>query len=65
MQFNVASLLQEPTGATREYDIDDDITIDGATRQRHGTRAVRPHAARRTGARGRCTARWTTCAAAA
>ncbi len=29
MQFNVASLLQEHTGAMREYDIDDDIVIDG------------------------------------
>lgn len=31
MQFNVASLLQEQYGATREYDIDDDVVIDGAT----------------------------------
>ena len=30
MQFNVAALLQEHTGATREYDIDDDVAIDGA-----------------------------------
>ncbi len=30
MQFNVSSLLKEPTGATREYDIDDDIKIDDA-----------------------------------
>lgn len=29
MQFNVSSLLKEATGATREYDIDDDIRIDG------------------------------------
>lgn len=29
MQFNVASLLQEATGATREYDIDDDLRVDG------------------------------------
>ena len=29
MQFNVAALLQERTGAIREYDIDDDIVIDG------------------------------------
>ena len=29
MQFNVASLLNEPTGSTREYDIDD-VAIDGA-----------------------------------
>ena len=33
MQFNVASLLQEPTGATREYDIDEEIQIDTATRR--------------------------------
>lgn len=32
MQFNVASLLQEPTGSTRAYDIEDDLPIDGATR---------------------------------
>ena len=31
MQFNVSSLLKEPTGSTREYGIDDGITIDGAT----------------------------------
>ncbi|MBI2723847.1 MAG: DUF177 domain-containing protein [Chloroflexi bacterium] len=31
MQFNVASLLKEPTGSTREYDIDDDLRVDGAT----------------------------------
>lgn len=30
MQFNVASLLKEPTGATRLHTIDDDLTIDGA-----------------------------------
>ena len=29
MQFNVASLLKETTGAIREYDIDDDVHIDG------------------------------------
>ena len=39
MQFNVASLLQEPTGATRAYDIDEDIQIDGTTR--HVTGRVR------------------------
>jgi uncharacterized protein len=32
MQFNVSSLLKEPTGATREYDLDDEVKIDGATR---------------------------------
>ncbi len=31
MQFNVSSLLQEHTGALREYDIDDDVRIDGET----------------------------------
>jgi uncharacterized protein len=30
MQFNVAALLKEPTGATREYEIDDDLRVDGA-----------------------------------
>ncbi len=30
MQFNVASLLKEPTGSTREYDIDEEIVIDRA-----------------------------------
>ncbi len=29
MQFNASSLLQETTGAIREYDIDDDVRIDG------------------------------------
>ena len=32
MQFNVASLLKEPTGSTRAYDIDDEAVIDGAKR---------------------------------
>lgn len=32
MQFNVSSLLKEATGATREYDIDDDLVVEG---QRH------------------------------
>lgn len=36
MQFNVSSLLKEATGATREYDIDDDVRIDGATRHAAG-----------------------------
>jgi uncharacterized protein len=36
MQFNVASLLQETTGATREYDIDDDVAIDGRRRRLTG-----------------------------
>jgi uncharacterized protein len=29
MQFNVSTLLKEPTGATRQYDIDDDLKVDG------------------------------------
>lgn len=29
MQFNVSSLLKEATGATRQYDIDDDLAVDG------------------------------------
>jgi len=29
VQFNVAALLKESTGATREYDIDDDLRVDG------------------------------------
>lgn len=32
MQFNVASLLKEPTGATRTDTIDDDVQIDGDLR---------------------------------
>ncbi len=36
MQFNVASLLKEPTGATRTDLIDDDIRIDGALRHVRG-----------------------------
>ncbi|MDP9236836.1 MAG: DUF177 domain-containing protein [Chloroflexota bacterium] len=35
MQFNVSSLLREHTGAVREYDIDDDLVVDG---QRHHAR---------------------------
>jgi uncharacterized protein len=31
MQFNVASLLKDHTGAMREYVIDDDVRVDGAT----------------------------------
>ena len=30
MEFNVASLLKEITGASRVYEIDDDIVVDGA-----------------------------------
>jgi len=36
MQFNVSSLLQEPTGAVREYTIDDDLAIDGEGRHLSG-----------------------------
>ncbi len=30
MEYNVSSLLKEHTGATREYDVDDDIVVDAA-----------------------------------
>ena len=33
MQFNLSSLLRESTGSTREYGIEDDVTIEGATRR--------------------------------
>lgn len=36
MQFNVASLLKEQTGAVREYDIDDDVLIEGERRHLQG-----------------------------
>jgi uncharacterized protein len=39
MQFNVSSLLKEPTGATRHYDIEADLSIDGVTH--HVTGRVR------------------------
>jgi uncharacterized protein len=32
MFYNVSTLLQEPTGSSREYDIDDEIELDGVTR---------------------------------
>ena len=32
MQYNVSSFLKENTGATREYAVDDDVEIDGASR---------------------------------
>ena len=32
MEYNVSSLLKEHTGASREYDIDDDVLIDGQRR---------------------------------
>jgi len=28
LQYNVATLLREPVGSTREYDIDDRVLID-------------------------------------
>ncbi len=39
MQYNVASLLKEPNGSTREYQIDDDVVIDRV--KRHVTGHVR------------------------
>ena len=36
MLFNVVSLLKEHTGASREFEIDDDVVIDGATRHLTG-----------------------------
>lgn len=36
MEFNVASLLKESTGALREFDIDDDVRIDGETHHLRG-----------------------------
>jgi uncharacterized protein len=32
MQFNVATMLKEHTGAMREYVIDDDVSVEGETR---------------------------------
>jgi uncharacterized protein len=37
MQYNVASLLQESTGASRTFEIDDDVRIDGETHHLSGT----------------------------
>jgi uncharacterized protein len=37
MQFNVASLLKEATGATRTDAIDDDVIIDGVVRHVRGS----------------------------
>lgn len=39
MLYNVASLLKEPTGATRDYEVDGDVRIDGVPR--HVTGHVR------------------------
>ncbi len=36
MEFNVSSLLKEHTGATRQYDIDDDLLVDGTARHLSG-----------------------------
>ena len=36
MHFNVASLLKESTGALREFDIDDDLRIEGETHRLRG-----------------------------
>lgn len=36
MHFNVASLLKESTGALREYEIDDDVRIEGVTHHLRG-----------------------------
>lgn len=36
MQFNVSDLLREGYGAFREFDIDDDVMIDGAQRHIQG-----------------------------
>lgn len=33
IQFNVSALLKEATGATRSYDIDDNVVADGASRR--------------------------------
>ena len=37
MQFNLSQLLREPLGATREYDIDEDVAIDGETHRLIGS----------------------------
>jgi uncharacterized protein len=39
MQFNVSSLLREPAGTMREYEIDDDIVVEGE--RQHLTGQVR------------------------
>lgn len=36
MEYNVSSLLKQHTGATREYEVDDDLIVDGATRRVRG-----------------------------
>ncbi len=36
MQYNVSSFLREHTGATREYDVDDEVTVDGVRRHLAG-----------------------------
>ena len=37
MQFNVASLLQEPNGTYREHDLDEDLLVAGAAHHLAGT----------------------------
>jgi len=39
VQFNVATLLKEPVGATRSYDVDDDVPVpeNGAVTKEHVT----------------------------
>ena len=34
--FNVSGLLKEGVGATREYDVDDDVPVEGGSRQMSG-----------------------------
>jgi len=36
MLYNVSTILKEHTGASREYDVDDDVQIDGDTHRLHG-----------------------------
>jgi len=36
MKFNVASLLKEHTGATREFDLDEELLLDGGRRRLSG-----------------------------
>ncbi|MBI5287749.1 MAG: DUF177 domain-containing protein [Chloroflexi bacterium] len=36
MLYNVSTILKEHTGASREYDVDDDVQIDGETHSLHG-----------------------------
>ena len=36
MRYNVSSILKEHTGSSREYDVDDDVQIDGETHRLTG-----------------------------